>query len=31
MSQIKGSGEATDETSFYPALAELLNGVGGAL
>lgn len=31
MSRIKGSGEATDEASFYPALAELLNGVGSEL
>jgi len=28
MSEIKGSGEATDETSYYPVLAQLLNGIG---
>lgn len=31
MARIGQSGEASDETSYYPALSNLLNGVGGDL
>lgn len=31
MSEIRASGEATDETSYYAPLANLLNATGGAL
>ncbi len=29
MTRIRASGEASDETSYYPVLAELINAVGG--
>ncbi|HEY8082329.1 MAG TPA: type ISP restriction/modification enzyme [Solirubrobacterales bacterium] len=31
MTRIRDSGEASDETSYYPALSELLNSVGATL
>lgn len=31
MAKIHAAGEATDETSYYPALSNLLNAVGGTL
>src|SRR6187200_3763521 len=31
MARIQASGEASDETSYYPALSELLNTAGGLL
>jgi hypothetical protein len=31
LQEVRSSGEATDETSYYPALNNLLNSVGGEL
>jgi hypothetical protein len=31
LQEIRSSGEATDETSYYPALGQLLDSVGGEL